>query len=80
MNKEQLKKRKRQRLALKGIIPNMYKGDATIKTIVAWFGNTTLNPSIHNSLHKYTITFIILSILNAINSKNYKSVYKCKTK
>jgi len=59
-------------LASKGIIPSMYKGDATIKTIVAWFGNTTLNPSIHISLHKYIIPFIILLVLNAINSKKYK--------
>jgi hypothetical protein len=71
MNKEQFLK-KRLWLASKGIIPSMYKGDAMIKTIVAWFGNTTLNPSIHISLHKYIIPFIFLLVLSAINSKKYK--------
>jgi hypothetical protein len=61
------------------MIPNMYKGDATIETIVVWFGNTNLNPSIHISLHKYIIPFIVILVQNAIKSLKFKSIYKCKT-
>jgi len=42
-------------LASKGIIPSMHNDDATIIAIVAWLGNTTLNPSTHISLHKYIL-------------------------
>jgi hypothetical protein len=39
--------KKRTWVASKGIIPSMYKGDATVIAIVAWLGNTTLNPWTH---------------------------------
>jgi hypothetical protein len=62
-----------------GIIPSMHNGNATIIAIVAWLGNTTLNPYTHfiTQIH-YTLNIILL-VLNAINHKNYTSVCKCKT-